>query len=138
MRIPAFSAAMCASVGPRYFVCSNPSALIAQALPPLLRGRPLHLVFGALEDKDAAAMLDALGPLARSIHYCPPDSPRAVPPERLARLRPGQVHRNAAAALAAARRENGVILCCGSLFLAGETRALLLGERRSEMPSERL
>ena len=118
----------------------NPHAAraIAQALPPLLRGRPLHLVFGALEDKDAAAMLDALCPLARSIHYCPPDSPRALAPERLARLRPGQVHRNAAAALAAARRENGVVLCCGSLYLAGETRALLLGERRSEMPSERL
>ena len=95
-------------------------------------------MFGALEDKDAAAMLDALGPLARSIHYCPPDSPRALAPERLARLRPGQVHRSAAGALAAARREDGVVLCCGSLYLAGETRALLLGERRSEMPSERL
>jgi len=118
----------------------NPHAAraIAQALPPLLRGRPLRLVFGALEDKDAAAMLDALAPLARSIHYCPPDSPRALPPESLARLWPGQVHRNAAAALGAARNETGVVLCCGSLYLAGETRALLLGERRSEMPSERL
>jgi len=118
----------------------NPHAAraLAHALPPLLRGLPLRLVFGALEDKDASAMLDALGPLARSIHYCPPDSPRALPPERLARLRPGHVHPSAAAALAAARSETGVVLCCGSLYLAGETRALLLGERRSSMPSERL
>jgi dihydrofolate synthase/folylpolyglutamate synthase len=118
----------------------NPHAAraIARALPPLLRGRPLRLVFGALEDKDAAAMLDSLAPLARSIHYCPPDSLRALPPESLARLWPGQVHRNAAAALSAARSETGVVLCCGSLYLAGETRALLLGERRSEMPTERM
>jgi dihydrofolate synthase / folylpolyglutamate synthase len=118
----------------------NPHAAraLARALPALLRGRPLRLVFGALEDKDAGAMLDALAPLAASIHYCPPDSPRATPPERLARLRPGQIHASAAAALEAARAEDGIVLCCGSLYLAGEARALLLGERRSSMPSERL
>jgi len=118
----------------------NPHAAraLAHALPRLLRGRPLHLVFGALEDKDAAAMLDALAPLARSVHYCAPSSPRAIPPEKLSLIRPGQVHPDVAAALATARDRPGVVLCCGSLYLAGEARALLLGERHSTMPAERL
>jgi len=118
----------------------NPHAAraLAHALPRLLRGRPLHLVFGALEDKDAAAMLDALAPLARSVHYCAPSSPRAMPPEKLSLIRPGQVHPDVAAALATARDRPGVVLCCGSLYLAGEARALLLGERHSTMPAERL
>jgi dihydrofolate synthase / folylpolyglutamate synthase len=118
----------------------NPHAAraLAHSLPALLRGRPLHLVFGALEDKDAAAMLDALAPLAQSIHYCAPDSPRAIPPEKLSRLRAGRVHPTVSAALFAAGELPGVVLCCGSLYLAGEARALLLGERHSTMPAERL
>ncbi len=118
----------------------NPHAAraLARALPPILDGRPLHLVFGALEDKDAKAMLDALAPLARSVHYCAPDSPRAIPPARLAQIRPGEVHGSVASALAAARRLPGVVLCSGSLYLAGEARALLLGETNSPMPAERL
>ena len=118
----------------------NPHAVraLAHSLPALLGGRPLRLVFGALQDKDAAAMLRELAPLAASIHYCAPDSPRAIPPESLAQMHPGTAHASAAAALAAARSEGGVVLCCGSLYLVGELRALLLGERRASMPAERL
>jgi len=118
----------------------NPHAAraLARALPPLLNGRPLRLVFGALQDKDANAMLAVLGPLSRSIHYCAPDSPRAIPPGQLAGIRPGQVHESAGAALDAARGEGGVVLCCGSLYLAAEIRALLLGVEKTPMPSERL
>jgi dihydrofolate synthase/folylpolyglutamate synthase len=118
----------------------NPHAAkaLARALPPILNARPLHLVFGALEDKDAKAMLDALAPLAQSVHYCAPASPRAIPPGRLNEIRPGEVHPSVASALAAARRLSGVVLCCGSLYLAGEARALLLGEKSTPMPAERL
>ena len=118
----------------------NPHAAraLARALPAILAGRPLRLVFGALDDKDAAAMLDALLPLAQSVHYCAPESPRALPARSLALIRPGQVHDSVAAALAAARAEGGVVLCCGSLYLAGEVRALLLGSPADAMPSERL
>ena len=116
----------------------NPHAAraLARALPGL--GRPLHLVFGALQDKDAAAMLRELGPLATSVHYCAPDSPRAASPAALARLWPGTAHANPSAALAAARRLSGVVVCCGSLYLVGELRALLLGQERARMPAERL
>lgn len=118
----------------------NPHAVraLARSLRALLGGRPLRLVFGALQDKDAAAMLRELAPLAASVHYCAPDSPRAIPPERLAQMHPGTAHSSAVAALAAACSEGGVVLCCGSLYLVGELRALLVGERRASMPSERL
>jgi dihydrofolate synthase/folylpolyglutamate synthase len=117
----------------------NPHAAhsLAHAIPALLAGRPLRLVFGAMQDKDAAAMLRELAPLAASVHYCAPDSPRAVPPQELARLHPGAVHGSVLGALSAARSEPGIVLCCGSLYLAGEVRALLLGEEKQRMPSER-
>jgi dihydrofolate synthase/folylpolyglutamate synthase len=89
------------------------AAALARSLPELARGRPIRLVFGALQDKDAAAMLQELVPHAASVHYCAPDSPRALPPDELAKLHPGQVHESVAAALAAAQREQGMILCCG-------------------------
>ena len=115
----------------------NPHAAraLARAIPALLGGRPFGLVFGALRDKDVRAMLEALGPLARSVHYCAPDSPRAFPPEELARIYPGRVHASVAAALAAA---SAPAVCCGSLYLAAEVRALLRGEQPERMPSERL
>jgi len=118
----------------------NPHAAraLARAIRPLLDGRPLRLVFGALRDKDAGGMLEFLAPLAQSIHYCVPDSPRALRPEELVRIRPGQPHASVAAALAAARSEQGIVLACGSLYLAAEVRALLRGEQPERMPSERL
>ncbi|HEY2031170.1 MAG TPA: folylpolyglutamate synthase/dihydrofolate synthase family protein, partial [Myxococcales bacterium] len=114
------------------------AAALARSIPALARGRPVRLVFGALQDKDVVAMLAVLGPLAATVHYCAPDSPRAVRPEELAKLWPGQVHASAFEALRAARREPGVVLCAGSLYLVGQVRALLLGGSAARMPSERL
>jgi dihydrofolate synthase/folylpolyglutamate synthase len=117
------------------------AAALARTARQLFAHQPLILVFGALQDKDAGAMLRELGPLARRVHYCPPDSPRAIAPERLAQLWPGEIHRTAGDALRAAQREageRGVVLCCGSLYLAGELHALLLRKDRSSMPTERM
>jgi dihydrofolate synthase / folylpolyglutamate synthase len=114
------------------------AAALARSLPGLAQGRPIRLVFGALQDKDAAAMLRELVPHVASVHYCAPDSPRALLPEELAKLHPGQVHRSVAAALEAAQGDGGLVLCCGSLYLVGEVRAAVLGSERLRMPSERL
>ena len=111
---------------------------LARALVALFGGRPFSLVFGALRDKDVRGMLNVLGPLAQEIHYCAPDSPRAVPPEELARIHPGRVHATVAEALSAAVAAAGAAACCGSLYLAGEVRALLLKHPTEKMPSERL
>lgn len=121
----------------------NPPAAraLAETLPELLQGRPLQLVFAVMTDKDAAAMLGALRPLAASIHYCATRNPRAAPPEALKALAEGTAHQSVRAALGAARRaagEGGVVLCCGSLYLVGEVQALLAGLAQAPMPSERL
>jgi dihydrofolate synthase/folylpolyglutamate synthase len=121
----------------------NPHAVsaVVRALPALLAGRQVHAVFGALQDKDAAAMLALLAPVCASMHYCAPESPRAYEPQALASLQAGAVYTSARAAMDGARRaagRDGVVLCLGSLYLAAEVRALLLGESRTVMPSERL
>ena len=119
----------------------NPHA--ARSLARTLAGMPpWHLVFGCLQDKDAGAMLAALAPLAASVHFCAPDSPRARAPQDLAASWPGGVaHQTLRAALEAARSAAGpagTVVCCGSLYLAGEVSALLSGEEAARMPSERL
>jgi dihydrofolate synthase/folylpolyglutamate synthase len=128
----------------------NPHAAqaLAASLPELLEGRPLQLVFGTLGDKDAEAMLRALLPLCSGAHLCPPASPRAAAPEALAGLvrklaprTPVAAHQGAAAALAAARAAagpEGAVLCCGSLYLAGELLELVEGRSPVAMPAERL
>ena len=126
----------------------NPHATraLAHALPGLLGGRPLVLVVGLLADKDAAQTLAPLLPLARALHVCAPDSPRALAPEALAAAArtlapalPIGVHARAREALAAARLDagtSGAVVACGSLYLAGELTAA--PGPRSAMPSDRL
>ena len=117
---------------------------LARALPEILRGRPLHLVIAAMEDKDHAALLEPLMPFARTLHFCAVDSPRAAEPRALAAASgrsDAQLHPSTAAALEAARAAAGtpgVVLCCGSLYLAGEVGAALAKRAPAFMPSERL
>jgi dihydrofolate synthase / folylpolyglutamate synthase len=128
----------------------NPHAAqaLASALPELLRGAPLQLVFGSLGDKDAFAMLEALLPLCGGVHLCAPSSPRAASPgalaefaRSLAKATPARAHPSVAEALRAARQAagpTGAVLCCGSLYLVGEVQILLAGGIREAMPAEKL
>jgi dihydrofolate synthase / folylpolyglutamate synthase len=63
----------------------NPAAVAAlvQSLPELFAGRPLALVLGVLEDKDAAGMLAALLPLCERAWFTAPPGSRALPPAAL-------------------------------------------------------
>jgi len=102
--------------------------------------RPAHFIFGALRDKDVAAMLSALAPHAASWVFTRPASVRAKNPSEL----PGALPRSGAAphalaetpaealALADARaaRDGGRVVVCGSLYLVGDVRAIVLA--RSE------
>ncbi len=66
----------------------NPDAAqaLAATLPALLGGRPLALVLGVLEDKDAARMLAALLPLCAEAWFTAPPSRRALSPAALESL----------------------------------------------------
>ena len=110
---------------------------LAEAWHARPRERPLALVIGVLEDKDAVGMLRALLPLCERAWFTAPLSPRALPPATLQSLA-GQLGFAAAAcephpgkALHAAREwaahANGVVLATGSVYLVGT----LMGELRN-------
>jgi dihydrofolate synthase / folylpolyglutamate synthase len=113
----------------------NPAAIVAlvESLPELLDGRPLALVLGVLEDKDAAGMLSSLLPLCEQAWFTAPPSQRALSPATLQSLA-GQLGFEQSAcepqpvkALAAARdwaRERGAaVLATGSVYLVGDLLA---------------
>ncbi|WP_199728718.1 folylpolyglutamate synthase/dihydrofolate synthase family protein [Corallococcus sp. CA053C] len=115
----------------------NPAgvAVLLEALRALYAGRPLHLVFGVVADKDRGPMMRALFPLAASVHLTPLDTSRSLAPERYADEARALcsrvvVHGALEEALAAARVDaestaDGLVLCTGSLFLVGAVKRLL-------------
>lgn len=92
------------------------------------------LVFGASSDKDWRAGLDALDAVcARDRRYfCAANLGRAEAPSTLASHGGGVPCDSVADALARARAEvgpEGLVIVCGSIFVAAAARAALLGER---------
>lgn len=103
----------------------------ARALDAHLRsaGKPYTLLFGALREKDVAAVLPVVAARARSVVLTAPDSPRAIEPSELAALVPAVEPicvTNAASALETALECPATqIVVCGSIYLVGEVRRLL-------------
>ncbi|HEV2997652.1 MAG TPA: Mur ligase family protein [Solirubrobacteraceae bacterium] len=110
----------------------NPDAALALArsLPGVLGGRPLGLVLGVLEDKDAAGILGTLLPLCERAWFTAPPGARALPPPALLSLARQQGFEEALCepdpvlALRAARAwasdRDGAVLATGSVYLVGE------------------
>jgi len=110
----------------------NPAAVAAllESLPDVVGEQPLGLVFGVLDDKDAAGMLTPLAGRCESVWLTAPASERAVAPAALAPLarecgvRRVTCEQTPARALLAAQRwareQRGAVLACGSLYLVGE------------------
>jgi dihydrofolate synthase/folylpolyglutamate synthase len=124
----------------------NPDATYAliQTLPEVFGDRPVGLVLGVLDDKDAASMLAALLPMCERAWFTAPPSSRALSPAALQSLarqlgfdavvcepQPGR-------ALAAAQRwarergEDAAVLATGSVYLVGD---LLSGLRSADAES---
>jgi dihydrofolate synthase/folylpolyglutamate synthase len=108
-------------------------ALVEMVLP---RVRRCHLLLGILGDKDVSGILAELLPLAGQVIVTAPDSPRAMPPERLA-AEAGRwtdqvtVCRTVAEALETAKSladPQDALCITGSLYTVGEARAILAGE----------
>ena len=91
---------------------------------------PGAIVFGALADKAWREMLDILKELPSPRFYVAPQGRAAAAPSDLAAHTPGLVSTSLPLALTKAHRVAGksAVLVCGSLYLVGEARALLLGE----------
>jgi dihydrofolate synthase / folylpolyglutamate synthase len=97
----------------------------------------LIVVAGVMADKDAGEIFKPLFPLADLVYAVSPAMERAMPSQKLAALcrSLGVACRDAgtvADGLEQARNEarhGDLILVCGSLFIVGEARSILCGER---------
>ncbi len=113
----------------------NPSGVEAlrRALDTTYAGRRIHLVFGAVREKDVGAMLRRLLPAMASCTLTPLETPRSLEPSGYvaeARRFCAEVHVAASAveALDAARARAAkadVVLVAGSLYLVGAVKAHL-------------
>jgi dihydrofolate synthase / folylpolyglutamate synthase len=115
----------------------NPDAVeaLVESLPDVLAGRPLALVLGVLEDKDAAGMLRALLGSCERAWFTAPASSRALSPaalESLARqlgfdraVSEPRPRRALSEAARWARERGGAVLATGSVYLVGELLAEL-------------
>jgi len=105
------------------------AAMVASARD-LVGARRCVAVFAAMRNKDVASMAAGLGELTGEIVVTAPAVERATPPEDLARLfdPPAPIAPDVGSALEEARRRSGrdgVVVVCGSLYLAGEALTLL-------------
>jgi dihydrofolate synthase/folylpolyglutamate synthase len=122
----------------------NPDATraLVQALPEILDARPprpVGLVLGVLEDKDAASMLQTLLAVCERAWFTAPPSSRALSPAALQSLarqlgfdavvcEPQPAHALAAAQRWARERgENAAVLATGSVYLVGDLLGRLCG-----------
>lgn len=105
----------------------------AAALADFLHGlgAPVDLLFGVLQDKDAAEMLAHVAPHTRRLVLTTPSSPRAQSPESLLPLLEGRERvevepdREKALDRLLDEAEGETLVVCGSIYLIGEIRTRL-------------
>lgn len=114
----------------------NPDAVdaLVRSLPELLGSRPVALVMGVLEDKDATTMLRSLLPRCERAYFTAPPSGRALPPAALQSLArqlgfaeaecdPQPLRALRSAQEWALSRPQAAVLLTGSVYLVGEILA---------------
>jgi len=117
----------------------NPAGVdsLRDAMVSEFRYDHLILVWACMGDKDVAATLTAIAPLADRIIFTRPESERSATPEQLvAILAEGERSKAQSAptvkealALAAEMAQSNDLICvAGSLYLVGAARKILLGE----------
>jgi dihydrofolate synthase / folylpolyglutamate synthase len=117
----------------------NPAGVesLRDALISEFRYARLILVWACMGDKDVAATLTVIAPLADRIIFTRPESERSATPEQLTAILAEEERGKAqpaatvgeALALAAGMARSGDLICvAGSLYLVGSARRILLGE----------
>jgi dihydrofolate synthase/folylpolyglutamate synthase len=107
----------------------NPAGVraLANYIRRFYSGRRIWIVYGAMRDKAITEMASTLFPLANRLILTSPTNSRAMPPEQIEA--PGAVITHSVAEAIGLLREAGtedVVFITGSLYLAGEARALLV------------
>lgn len=113
---------------------------LGDAIKAYLPGKRVVGVMGMLSDKDSGAALHTLGPLFSSIITLEPDSPRALKSEDLAKrareycadVIPLHDYQEAFSQALLKAGEDGAVVICGSLYLAGAIRPVILDAFQAE------
>lgn len=100
----------------------------------------VHLVFGAVRDKDIRGIGNAIFPVASSIHLTSLVNTRSATPAEVASMHKRyasrmRIHSNMHEAIRAAWKEcpaSGLVVVTGSLYLVGELLPLVLANVRSQ------
>lgn len=104
---------------------------LCAAVREYLQGEHIVCLTGVLADKEWQKMMDLLKEVAADFVCVTPDSPRALEAAELARYLSDEEHRaaavdqietGAAEAKARANRMKGVMVACGSLYMAADVR----------------
>lgn len=114
------------------------AAVLAAALTAAFADAPPVALIGVMADKDAGGVVRALAPAVAGFVCTRSGSPRALDPKALAKvvrvegapvlgIAPGVAAALPLADEAALARCAGGVIACGSIYVAGEVRALLLG-----------
>ena len=106
----------------------------------------VHLVFGAVRDKDIRKMSGSLFPLAQSIHLTPLRNSRSASADDIAAMHPRfrgriELHANSRAALRAAWNRcsrKGLVVVTGSLYLVGELLPIVQATAKKQTGSQDL
>jgi dihydrofolate synthase/folylpolyglutamate synthase len=118
----------------------NPQAarMLKEEIKKFKKDKKITMLFGVLKDKDRTTIMQELFPLANKIVLLEPNTERAVPLEILEKE--GQIYnkniktsRNLASTikkLKKATSNNDIIFICGSLYLVGEARSILLDKKQ--------
>ncbi|NLJ30132.1 MAG: bifunctional folylpolyglutamate synthase/dihydrofolate synthase [Clostridiales bacterium] len=110
------------------------TAALAQAVKKYLNGKNVAAVMGMLADKDVDTAVRNLNGLFSRVYTLAPRNPRAMPARELAekwnalgvKAEPLESAEQALSAACSAAGKDGAVVICGSLYLAGEIRPLLL------------
>ncbi len=102
---------------------------LARHLASLSNAEPKDtaLIFGTLADKAWPEMIDSLAPHAMHRFYVTPKGRAATDPHAIAERAPGEVASSIADAYERARASGAkLVVACGSVYVVGELRAMLL------------
>ena len=112
------------------------ASALAESIPALFPDRKIFQVCGMMDDKDVEAAVAILAPLAAAFYAAPVAYHRTATAKRVADAARAAGAGGVAefpsakaaldAAVAAAKKENGMVLVAGSLYLVGEVKAALL------------
>lgn len=107
----------------------NPHAALqlVQTWQEIFPGEKATVIFSAVQDKDTAAILEILEPIAARFFFVPVRNERTDVPEKFTALTPviSRCFGSVRLAIEAARSEAGRILIAGSLFLVGDAMEAL-------------